>query len=163
MSSGSSGRYQSRLLNFVHLQSRRLTQQWDHTLRNLQVATQWGVELLLYPIYLLLNPTTSAPKTLGSQEPPPRLNLEPETPSSVDTPIEKVLAAVKSLPSESKSPPLTWWGFVSSKLWGHLPNQPTKFTNSQNSPENIQPYLPVVRGIATSLVNRNLVLVNRQN
>ncbi|MDH6060837.1 hypothetical protein NWP17_10365 [Chrysosporum bergii ANA360D] len=163
MSSGSSGRYQSRLLNFVHLQSRRLTQQWDHTLRNLQVATQWGVELLLYPIYLLLNPTTSAPKTLGSQEPPPRLNLEPETPSSVDTPIEKVLAAVKSLPSESKSPPLTWWGFVSSKLWGHLPNQPTKFTNSQNSPENIQPYLPVVRGIATSLVNRNLVLVTADN
>ena len=80
MSPGSSGRYQSRLFNFVHQQSRRLTQQWEHTFRHLQVATKWGVEALLYPVYRFLNPTESAGKTLEGKEPQTRLKLQPETP-----------------------------------------------------------------------------------
>ncbi|MDB9339375.1 MULTISPECIES: hypothetical protein [Cyanophyceae] len=167
MSSGYSGRYQSRLLNFVHQQTRRLTQQWDHTFRHLQVATKWGVELLLYPVYLLLNPTESAGKTLEGQEPKARLKLQPETPPTVDTPIQQVLEAVKSLPSQSDeaepvktSAPLKFLGFLWSKLLRH---PPTKTLISQKSPENIQPYLPVMRGIATNLVSRNLVLVTADN
>ncbi len=168
MSPVSSGRYQSRLLNFVHLQSRRLTQQWDHTYRHLQVATKWGVELLLYPVYLLLNPTESAGRTLEGKEPQPRLKLQPETPPTADTPIQQVLEAVKSLPSESDiaeppktSAPWKFVGFLSSKLFRRHP--PTKPLISENSPENIQPYLPVMRGIATNLVSRNLVLVTADN
>lgn len=168
MSPGSSGRYQSRLLNFVHQQSRRLTEQWDHTYRHLQVATKWGVELLLYPVYRLLNPTELAGKTLEGQEPQTRLKLQPETPTNVDTPIQQVLEAVKSLPSESdtaepakKSAPLKFVGILWSKLLRHPPSEPS--TISENSPSNIQPYLPVMRGIATNLVSRNLVLVTADN
>jgi hypothetical protein len=159
MSLGSSGRYQSRLLKFVHLQSRRLTQQWDHTFRHLQVATQWGVELLLYPIYLLLNPRSSVPKILKSQAP------QPETFPTADTPIENVLEAVKSLSSQPKSAPLTFWGFVSSKVLRHPPTQPTpaQWTTSQNPRANIEGYLPKVRGVATNLVSGHVVLVTTDN
>ncbi|MEA5516337.1 hypothetical protein [Nodularia sp. UHCC 0506] len=159
MSSGYSGRYQSRLLNFVHLQTRRLTQQWDYTYRHLQVATKWGVELLLYPVYRLLNPTESEGKTLEGKE--------PQTPPTVDTPIQQVLEAVKNLPSELDetetpqiSAPLKFVGFLWSKLFRHPPTRPLI---SEDSPENIQPYLPIMRGIATNLVNRNLVLVTAEN
>ncbi|WP_414549325.1 hypothetical protein [Anabaena sp. CCY 0017] len=167
MSPGSSSRYQSRLLNFVHLQSRRLTQQWDHTYRHLQVATQWGVELLLYPVYRLLNPTESAGKTLEGKEPQPRLKLQPETPPTADTAIQQVLEAVKTLPSDSDtaepaktSAPVKLVRFLWSKLFHHPPTEPLI---SQDSPANIQPYVPVMRGIATNLVSRNLVLVSAEN
>lgn len=98
MSSGSSGRYQSRIFNFVHQQSRRLTEQLEHTIRYVQVATKWGVELILYPIYLLLQPDQSSERTLSSKEPPTRLQLEAETPPPADTPIQNVLETVKNLP-----------------------------------------------------------------
>lgn len=166
MSPGSSGRYQSRLLNFVHLQSRRLTQKWDHSFRHLQVATQWGVELLLYPLYRLLNPTAPPPKTLESKAAPPRLQLQPQTPPAVDTPIQEVLAAVKNLSSKSEPAPVNFWGFVRSKLLRHPPTPPSQsqpLATADNSPENIQRYLPVMRGIATNLVSRNLVLVTADN
>jgi len=133
MSPGYSGRYQSRLLNFVHQQSRRLTQQWDHTYRHLQVATKWGVELLLYPVYLLLNSTESAAKTLEGKEPPPRLKLQSQTPPTVDTPIQQVLEAVKSLPSQLEeakpaktSAPFKFVGILWSKLFRHSPTQPSR-------------------------------------
>ena len=168
MSPGSSSRYQSRLLNFVHLQSRRLTQQWDHTYRHLQVATKWGVELLLYPVYRLLNPTESAAKTLAGQAPQPRLKLQPVTSSNADTPIQQVLAAVKSLPSDSYTaePPkpstsVRVVGFLLSKIFRHSPSKPLSI--SEKSPANIQPYVSVMRGIATNLVSRNLVLVTEDN
>ncbi len=168
MSPGSSSRYQSRLLNFVHLQSRRLTQQWDHTYRHLQVATKWGVELLLYPVYRLLNPTESAAKTLAGQAPQPRLKLQPVTSSTADTPIQKVLEAVKSLPDDSYTvePPKPSTSvrvlvFVLSTIFRHSPSQPSSI--SEESPANIQPYVSVMRGIATNLDSRNLVLVTEDN
>jgi hypothetical protein len=179
MSSGSSGRYQSRLFNFVHQQSRRLTSQWDHTVRHMQVATKWGVEVLLYPLYLLLHSAASNGKILGTQEPVSRPQLQPndtdfpgETPPPADTPIQQVLEAVQSLPSELDttntqiSAPLK---FLSS-LWAKLVPHPTTKSNSSpslttvnNESANLKCHLPLVRGIATNLVNRNLVLVSTDN
>lgn len=49
----SSGRYQSRLFNFVRQQSLRLTEQCDRTFRHLQVSVNWGMQLVLYPVYVL--------------------------------------------------------------------------------------------------------------
>ncbi|MBX9255219.1 hypothetical protein H1Q63_14935 [Desmonostoc muscorum CCALA 125] len=193
MSSGSSGRYQSRLFNFVHQQSRRLTQQWEYTFRHLQVATKWGVELLLYPVYLLLQPSESDAKTLHTKEPQSRLNLpsndtdfQPEIDLSVDTPIENVLETVYYLSSqeaiatpEKTSQPFNPLGFLGF-FWQK--SIPQNFTNNINiihsstitdnsaasiessQPENtLKRHLAVVRGIATNLLNRNLVLVTAEN
>ena len=174
--SGSLGRYQSRLLNFVHLQTRRLTQKWDHTLRHLQVATQWSVEILLYPLYQLFHATELANKTLEAKS-PPRLKLQPQEPKS-DAPIERVLAAVRSLPSDSESAPVRFFRFLRSKLGHYLPTPPIKFSDGDRvalpiNERNIwlgngsrrittHPY-QVIQGIATHLVSRNLVIVTTEN
>ncbi len=175
MSSGSSGRYQSKLFNFVHQQSRRLTKQWEHTFRHVQVATKWGVELLLYPVYMLLQ-SESTTKKLHTTETQPRLQLEPETPPTADTPIQLVLEVIKNLPSEESpttSPLLNPLGFLGS-LWRkfshHRPSQ--SLTISPEPAGSLQPSQPentlklnhsVVLGIATSLLNRHLVLVTTDN
>ncbi|MEH2260408.1 hypothetical protein [Nostoc sp.] len=188
MSSGSSGRYQSRLFNFVHQQSRRVTQQWEHTFRHLQVATKWGVEVLLYPVYLLFQSSESSGKTLHTKEPQTRLKLQPndtdfqpETLPNADSPIQNVLEAVNYLSSEPASTstkasehlnPLALLGvfrlkFVENnsnftQLSNITANQAVSLNPSQL--ENaLQQRLPIVRGIATNLMSRNLVLVTADN
>ncbi|MBD2485952.1 hypothetical protein [Aulosira sp. FACHB-615] len=186
MSSGSSGRYQSRLFNFVHQQSRRLTQRWEQTFRQVQVATKWGVEALLYPLYLVLQSAESKVKTLHSREPQSRLKLAPndrdrhETPPTADTPIQVVLEAVQKLPSEETSVKTSpsfhiigaWW----RKLFSHSKTNKLALTQSltisDNSSSHLTPsqqkdvlrrYLPKVQGIATTLEQRKLVLVTTNN
>ncbi|MBH8554824.1 hypothetical protein I8751_21205 [Nostocaceae cyanobacterium CENA357] len=205
MSSGSSGRYQSRLFNFVHQQSRRLTQQWESSFRHLQVATKRGVGVLLYPIYLLFQSTESAGKALHTKEPQSRLQLQsndtdfqPENPPNADTPIQRLLEAVESLPSaesvatpeqkiknggwgrnlfkireklqspadselsQSLVPLRAWW----QKFFHHpttKPDIPQSLTITDNSVASLNQHFPVVRGIATNLVNRHLVLVAANN
>jgi hypothetical protein len=175
MSSGSSGHYQSRLFNFVHQHSRRLTKQWEHTFRHLQVATKWSVEVLIYPIYLLLHSDEWDGKRLHSKEPEPQLNLQPNyTDFPADIPIQNVLEVVQNLSSpEIDVTPATKFksfnplGFWREKFFHHPPTK----TISQNPPgilnlshsENVIKNLEVVRGIATNLVSRNLVLVTADN
>ncbi|WP_066376623.1 hypothetical protein [Anabaena sp. CA = ATCC 33047] len=189
MSSGSSGRYQSRLFNFVHQHSRRLTAQWESTFRHLQVATKWGVEALIYPVYLLWQSANAAVKTLYSQEPAPQPKLQPDytdfspdTPPVADTPIQHILEAVKNLPSEAvtvtptnTSPLSQAWKFLKSKFLPHhttnsqvsqsltIPNKTVNSLNAVNQNDLLQLQLPVVRGIATDLWHRQLVLVSIEN
>jgi len=177
MSSGSSGRYQSRLFNYVHQQSRRLTQRWEQTFRQVQVATKWGVEALLYPVYVILQSTESKVKALYTKEPEPRLKLQPndtncptETTPTTDTPIQRVLEAVQNLPSEEISTPAKKSTLLTSvRKWLKIPFQhsptndlslPQSLTISDNS---LLGDLPEVRGIATSLGDRYLVLVSSDN
>ncbi|MEH2232245.1 MAG: hypothetical protein V7K71_21900 [Nostoc sp.] len=189
MSSGSSGRYQSRLFNFVHQQSRRVTQQWEHTFRHLQVATKWGVEVLLYPVYLLFQSSESSGKTLHTKEPQTRLKLQPndtdfqpETLPNADSPIQNVLEAVNYLSSDEPAStptkasehfnPLALLGVFRLKLVENNSNltQSSNITANQAVSLNpsqldnaLQQRLPIVRGIATNLMNRNLVLVTANN
>src|SRR4028119_2515605 len=102
MSSGSPGRYQSRLFNFLNRQSLRLTNQCDRAVRHLKVAAVWGAQILLYPMYLLVQASLSAGRQLSSaaQAGWPQLKAtpqQPETPSASDTPIQRVLSEVNSL------------------------------------------------------------------
>ncbi|MBN3938798.1 hypothetical protein [Nostoc sp. NMS9] len=189
MSSGSSGRYQSRLFNFVHQQSRRVTQQWEHTFRHLQVATKWGVEVLLYPVYLLFQSSESSGKTLHTKEPQTRLKLQPndtdfqpETLPNADSPIQNVLEAVNYLSSDEPAStptkaaehfnPLALLEVFRLKFVEKNSNltQSSNITANQavslnpSQLENaLQQRLPIVRGIATNLMNRNLVLVTADN
>jgi len=181
MSSGSSGRYQSKLFNFVHQQSRRLTQKWEHTFRHVQVATKWGVEVLLYPVSLFLQSAQSTTKKLQIKQPQSRLQLEPETPPTADTPIVQVLEAIKNLPDaeSTASPRLNPWAFLGS-LWqkfSHHPptinsslsqsltisDKPVGSLNHSQTENSLKLNHLAVRGIATSLQNCHLVLVTTDN
>ncbi len=150
MSSDSSNRYQSKLFNFVYQQSRRLTQKWENTVKNLQVATQSGVGSLLYPLYQLWQQNDTVKK------------LQSATPPTSDAPIQIILDVVKNLPpgdadlpTSSKTNPLTFLGSLWQKIFPKQ-NSPT--------PENtLQQHIPTVQGIAIELQTRNLVLVSADN
>jgi hypothetical protein len=108
MSSDSSGRYQSRLFKFLNRQSVRLSDRIDRTIRNIKVAAVWGVQILLYPMYLIVQGSLSVGRQLTAeaeagwpklkefthkehQEQPPQ-----ETPLESDAPIQQVLNEVNT-------------------------------------------------------------------
>ncbi|MGH1396780.1 MAG: hypothetical protein ACRAVC_22525, partial [Trichormus sp.] len=185
----SSGRYQSRLFNLVHQQSRRLTTQWESTFRHLQVATKWGVELILYPVYLFLQSADTTVKKLSSPAPSSQPKLSPnyqdfssQNPPSADTAIQNILEAVEHLPhaettvisrniSKLWQPVQLFW----SKFFDHptnnshfsqpltIPHKTAQSITPTSQKDVLKHQLSGVRGIATSLINRQLVLVNLKN
>jgi len=107
MPAASSGPYQSRIFNFVHQQSRRVSRQLSSTFRHLRVATSWGVQAILYPIYLLFQSTESSGKQLYSsrqknwlQPPADEIDVQPQTPPAADQAIQRVLSLVNASPQE---------------------------------------------------------------
>ena len=143
MGSPSSGRYQSRLFNFVHQQSRRLTQNLLSASRHLQVSASWGAQLLLYPVYLLFQSKRSAGKQFNQtvQQSWPQLQSDdiisqPQTPPTADTPIQRVLLLVNlpseeavSTPKQGKTEPINFLAFLSKQWFKFFPNSP-KSTSS---------------------------------
>jgi hypothetical protein len=170
MASASSGRYQSRLFNFVHKQSRRLTQQCDRAFRQLQVATSAVVPILLYPIYLLFQSSSAAKLDHSVQQSWPQLPVDntashPETPTA-DTPIQRVLQAI-NVPSESailtpqSKKPENFLAFLSFWRFKFLPNN-LKSTSNLDYPSPTLKRLNI-QGVATQLSSRTLVLVTTRN
>ncbi len=97
MSSASKGRYQSRLFNFFHKQSRRFGEGFGRSLRQLQVATSWSLEALSKSIYLLLQKAaesagTQLPGTAGES----KLYLQPLEEPSSDSAIIRVIENVET-------------------------------------------------------------------
>ncbi|MGQ4646093.1 hypothetical protein [Lyngbya aestuarii] len=102
MPSAPPGRYRSRLLNFLNRQSRRLADQGWRAARHLKVAAIWGTQILLYPLYLLVQTALSIGpriswvlksglpklKTLTQSQPP-------ENPANSDAAIVQVLERLK--------------------------------------------------------------------
>ncbi len=143
-------RYQSKLFNFVYQHSRRLTQKWENSFKNLQIATKVGVGSLIYPLYRFL-PQNETTKQLQSATPP-----------ASDEPIQHILDIVKNLPPGNgdippapRTNPLTFLG----SLWEKFFPQPKSTTPE----DTLQQHIPTVQGIAIELQTRNLVLVSTDN
>ena len=123
-SSQSKGRYQSRLFNFVHRQSRRLTEQFEQTWRQVQVVTKWGVGLIIFPIYKILHSVENSGKQLqGNSQSAirnPQLTLSGSQLAS-DELTQQVIQAIEHASSKG------------------------------------------IRGVASQLSNRSLVLVTAEN
>jgi hypothetical protein len=160
MPSASSERYQSRLFNFVHKQSRRWSQGVGRTFRHLQVAASWSLEALTYPVFLLLKKALeSANKQLHAAEPQtqnPQLqanytDLQPEAPPAPDIPIQQVLKVVETLQLKEG--------------YGEMGNIVDIISASPRLPFSASSYpTPLnIQGIASQLCDRQLVLVNSKN
>ncbi|MBE9167775.1 hypothetical protein IQ238_09675 [Pleurocapsales cyanobacterium LEGE 06147] len=102
-SMSSSGPYQSRLFNLLNRYKIRWSDRVTQAVRQIQIATEWGIQTLLYPIYLMVQMGRSTRQQLEQQVQsssalPPGSELELDAQiqfSAVDAPIEKVLQAVK--------------------------------------------------------------------
>ncbi|MFQ4141991.1 hypothetical protein [Chlorogloeopsis sp. ULAP02] len=160
MPPASSGRYQSRLFNFVHQQSRRWGEGLGRTFRHLQVAATLSLEALMYPFFQLIQKAVeSAGKQLdGAQEQSkPQLeaydsDFHPEIPPVADTPILRVLQIVEYLQAEdvgTRRRDMATRGRI-------IPYSPTSLLLHS-------PTLSQIQGIASQLSNRQLVLMTRDN
>ncbi|HEY9694818.1 MAG TPA: hypothetical protein V6D15_21675 [Oculatellaceae cyanobacterium] len=95
--SSSTGPYQSKFLNFLNRQTNRLKDQCDRAVRAVKVATVWGVQVVLYPIYLAVQTARFAGHQLQQATQHTWLQLQGakpsqiETPPPTDTPIQRVL------------------------------------------------------------------------
>ncbi|MDF5717475.1 MAG: hypothetical protein PUP93_27320 [Rhizonema sp. NSF051] len=135
MPSAPSSRYKSRLFNFLHQKSQQLGDQLQIAFRHVKVTTSWSLEALLQPLYLLFQKAIdSSGKQLHSRNRQHQSKLQSETPLSTDTPIQLVLATVGKM----------------------AVSQERKLYRRSLS-------IPIVRGIASDLANRNLVLVTDKN
>ena len=100
--SSSTGPYQSKFLNFLNRQTNRLKDQCDRAVRAVKVATVWGVQVVLYPIYLAVQTARFAGHQLQQATQYTLLQLQGakpsqnETPPPTDTPIQQVLNLLSS-------------------------------------------------------------------
>ncbi|MGB6301962.1 MAG: hypothetical protein WBF90_38130, partial [Rivularia sp. (in: cyanobacteria)] len=143
MSSASKGRYQSRLFNFFHKQSRRFGERFGRSLRQLQVATSWSLEALSKSIYLLIK---KAADSVGTQLPgtaaESKLYLQPLEEATSDAAIVRVIENVEMQ-------------YISSAI-SHTEKHPNQSTTViQSSKQKIQ-------GVASQLSSQNLVLVTSE-
>jgi len=160
MSSGSSSPYQSQVFKFFSHQSRRLSQKLRGAFRNLQLATKWGAEALLYPLHKSLQPDEAVGKRLKTSGKNPMY-----PPSDDPTPIVKVLEQVRSLPSAA-----TWESenLQNVKSWGWFGGILQRLTGGAKDDQSVksktlQSHIPKIEAIAVNLTSRDLVLVGENN
>ncbi|MEM7553185.1 MAG: hypothetical protein AAF378_03640 [Cyanobacteria bacterium P01_A01_bin.84] len=146
MPSASPGRYQSKLFNFFHRQSRRLNEQFQHRFRQLKVNVTWSAEALLYPLYKLLQKTVeSAGKQLQSQEPEQKFNLLgsqndiTQASLAVDAPVSNLLLVLDKIQFSDS----------------------TITSNNVSSTNSLQTI--AIQGIACDICPQKLVLVSGDN
>ncbi|NEQ21425.1 MAG: hypothetical protein F6K28_19830, partial [Microcoleus sp. SIO2G3] len=181
MSSGSPGRYQSRLFNFLNRQSIKFTAQCDRAVRHLKVTAVWGAQILLYPLYLVVQGSLSTGRQLSSaaQAGFPQIKAltqsqpKQETPPAADTPIQRVLGEVNTLfELESAESLASLPSFLS--VTGTQKLAKTAKTNKQLTTDDEQltdaiaakplsNQCALIQGVATQLETRTLVLVTVQN
>ncbi|MGL5806720.1 MAG: hypothetical protein ACRC11_15005, partial [Xenococcaceae cyanobacterium] len=144
--------YKSRFLNFLNRQAIQIGDRLGVAFRNLKVATEWGVQVVLYPIYLAVQAGRSTGKQIGQ-----RITISFSLPSAEDSgltgedrlsiidcdrPIDKVLKAIE--PSfEVNGDRIT----------------PTIDRVQGNAPT----FITSIQGIASVLETQKLVLVDRDN
>lgn len=144
------GRYQSRFFSFLSEQSLKLRDKTSQTWRRMQIATAWGAQIVLYPIYLAFQTTRLVSRQLQQTVSRVLPQLRAASPAlqqsessiatttqpllTVDTPIQKTLQAIEAIIPVSLST-----------------------TSLASSPA------PTVQSIASLLSTHALVLVTSEN
>ena len=185
-----SGRYQSRFLSFFSQQSLRLQDQSGQFWRQAKLAAVWGVQIFLYPLYAAFQTSRLATKQLKHSVkqalPQVRAAMKrstqatEETPlPSTDTPIRKTLEQVQafeiSLPANQISllPALSNpVALLETKQQGEKHRGAGRRGKKKHRAREQHASAPIthppspslkVRGVATLLNSRQLVLVTIDN
>ncbi|MBO1348838.1 MAG: hypothetical protein EBE86_016285 [Hormoscilla sp. GUM202] len=173
------GPYQSRLLNLLVPQYRRLVEKGARAIRQMKVAVSWAAQVVIYPVYLLLQTTRLAFRQLGQAVKAQLPQLREEAPD-VDRPIQEVLLAV--LPEEGElvlTPDVVGLQSPKPNVLQHwdliVNNTPLVSPKQQEKADRLPPATPrtvdprggykgqVIRGLATELTSKNIVLVTADN
>lgn len=164
MSSPSTGPYQSRLFNFVNRQSQRLQDKSVRAARHVKIVTVWGVQIVLYPVYLLVQTARLAGHRLQQVAKETWLQLQGkkpsqrQTPPAPDTPIQRVLSVVDTEVSQNELKDLTplTEEFISEKA--DIPvTSPKSAVRSPEKPKiYASPVSPNSASVAAGIENQTL-------
>lgn len=146
--------YKSRFFNWLNRQYIGLSDRLGKNLRHLQVAAKWGVQLLLYPVYFLVQTARIAGRQLGNKTKTQK-KLTPNhsliVENSLQT-IDTLLQEVKPLVVE----------VVNSNYETNQPNLLSAISTSDIIPINHNNKL-IIRGIASLLESQEIVIVTKEN
>ncbi len=188
--SSSNDPYKSRLFNFLNRQTIRFQDQLGTTVRHLRSATEIGIQILLYPIYLMVQSGRAARQQLDSRVQSSLLLSGVKTSESDSSltassvPLDEVLNLVEpwletkdisnSIDAGTIDISLVKENVEQVDPWSNLPvlkkkKQPKKVTSAQL--ENIQTrFSPLssrssleIQGVASLLDSHELVLVDYHN
>ena len=164
--------YQSRVFTFISNRTNQLKDTCTKGLRHLKVAVVWSGQILLYPLQLLAQATKIFPAQLP---PPPQQRSLPSPPPVPDINIEQALKLIAGAGySIVRAPaPLTVdrWAIIDENLWniehshpddnwidGRMPQREIGDTSEQMTSRK-----PIIRGLSSLLIDRQLVLVTTEN
>ncbi|MGK7940087.1 MAG: hypothetical protein AB4062_08050 [Crocosphaera sp.] len=137
--------YKSRLFNFVNRQSLRWGDRLLRSAQYLRVGVEWSVQILIYPLYMMVQAVRATGKQLqlGWQQkalPSRKHNLSASTPE-VDRPLKRVFRETQQCLTQTK------------REKGRK-----KSRNGHQTSSSI-----MVQGIASDIETKNLVLVAENN
>lgn len=180
--------YQSKLFNLINRQSRKFGDRWAQKLRQTKVATVWGLQAVLYPVYLFWQTTRLGVKQVKQQVKRSRHQFQPAVDAGSDFPVLQTLQTIavfceapnSALKPEPKQlvdnlranltvdispleiPPSKLPRWLQRFIPGRLV---TRAADQDQAPVSAAPNRQrlALQGIATLLTNRNLVLVAPDN
>ena len=182
--------YKSRILSFINRQSLRLGDRAKVGFRQLKTATIWGVQLLVYPLYLLVQTSTQLGKQLQNKTVELLFPPKEQAISSVGSqPTTVILSSLQPwlkytpyqlLPLPETSDPiwekLKFWRkkkprkinieikpLSHSQKAGWLTKVPFLPTHSFTKRGKPEPSHTLIRAIATDIATGKLVLVTANN
>ncbi|NES80934.1 MAG: hypothetical protein F6K10_05755 [Moorea sp. SIO2B7] len=175
MSSPPTSPYKSRLFNFLNRQFLHLNDRLGRSVRHLKVAAEWGVQIMIYPVYALVQTGRMAARQFKQKVEHTQLpqstaetKQKQEAPTTAQA-IERVLKSVEPWLSQFPSLISNQESFILESLAKAHDNsiiQPdTTIQNSIDQSSNKQQLkgASIIRGVATCLETRNLVLVTTDN
>jgi hypothetical protein len=179
-----SGNYQSRVFTFINSRTNQLKDTCGKGLRHLKVAVVWTSQILLYPLHLLAQTTKifqsqlpSPPPQISLPQPAPDLNIEQALNLIVDAGYPIVISDRGTLAANNDpgnkdrlqrlSPNTAISTLVDENSWNleHYDPDTEDWEISSYSPKSrrVTARKPIVRGLSSLLIDRQLVLVTTEN
>jgi hypothetical protein len=154
------GVYRSRLFGFIHRQAYRLREGVGLGLRQVKVSVQWTGQILLSPLRWFDRFKQDPNRQIAGQE---KLKELPPRLTKPRIAVELILAEVAAAGyGELQMPVREDWSVVDAKDWDTtlLGENQLALRGEAAPPQRLK---PVIRGLASLLADRSLVLVDRYN
>ncbi len=165
----SNGPYKSRLFNFINRQAIEFNSRLGKTFRNLKVTVTWGVQILLYPFYLLVQTGRWAERQIGQKIEEIKYKLpifnhkssSQQSQNLTDEVISNVLEEVQISLLSNDSSELTAENILDEKIEIIEHKSLVKLEQDNHIP--VIKEISQIRGIASLLSTKSLVLVTNTN
>jgi hypothetical protein len=154
------GVYRSRLFGFIHRQAYRLREGVGLGLRQVKVSVQWTGQILLSPLRWFDRFKQDPNRQIAAKE---KLQELPPTLTKPRIEVEIILAEVAAAGyGELQMPVREDWSVVDAKDWDTtlLGENQLSLRGEAAPPQRTK---PVIRGLASLLADRSIVLVDRYN